>query len=117
MQCVFNYFVRMVDNELFYLDPHIVRPYTPVQGENMFPVEAYHCDTVRKVEVHQLDPSMMLGFLIKSEEDLKDFIRRSEEITSASSKMFDIHVTAPSYVRSAYRDELFSLGLAKHLQK
>ena len=83
----------------------------------MFPVESYHCDTVRKADIRQLDPSMMLGFLIKSEDDLKDFIRRSEDITSAASKVFDIHVTAPSYVRSAYRDELFSLGLAKHLQK
>jgi len=104
-------------NELFYLDPHIVRPYQTIQQEQLFPVVSYHCDTVRRTTVNQLDPSMLVGFLVRSAEELDDFVERAREVTAASSKIFDIQSVAPSYVRSSYIEELQALGMAKQMKK
>ncbi|KAF9427707.1 Cysteine protease atg4b [Podila epigama] len=54
------YFVACQGNELFYLDPHF----------------SYHCHVVRTMDIQELDPSMMLGFLIRSQDDLLDLNRR-----------------------------------------
>lgn len=115
--CKSLYFVARQGNELFYLDPHIVRPHCQIQDEQMFPVVSYHCDTVRKTTIDQLDPSMLIGFVIKTAEDLDQFVTAAREVTSATSKIFDIQQTAPGYLRSSYREELQALGMARHMKK
>lgn len=39
-------------------------------------LRSYHCDKVRKMAMSSLDPSMLLGFLIKDEADWEDFSLR-----------------------------------------
>lgn len=39
-------------------------------------LRSYHCDKVRKMSFNSLDPSMLIGFLIKDEADWEDFSTR-----------------------------------------
>ncbi|KAG0095699.1 Cysteine protease atg4b [Podila epicladia] len=70
------YFVACQGNELFYFDPHFVKPRATHEELNQCPAASYHCNVVRTMEMQELDPSMMLGFLIRSQDDLLDLDRR-----------------------------------------
>ncbi|KAG0342407.1 Cysteine protease atg4b [Podila humilis] len=70
------YFVASQGNELFYFDPHFVKPRATPEELNQCPSPGYHCNVIRTMEIHELDPSMMLGFLIQSKEDLLDLDHR-----------------------------------------
>ncbi|KAF9583797.1 Cysteine protease atg4b [Lunasporangiospora selenospora] len=70
------YFVACQGNELFYLDPHVVKPKATLQELKMCPANTYHCRVVRTMDILELDPSMLLGFLIKSQDDLVDLQSR-----------------------------------------
>jgi hypothetical protein len=43
-------------------------------------LSTYHSDKVRKMALRNLDPSMLLGFLIKDEKDWDDFEHRVSEV-------------------------------------
>ncbi|KAF9215588.1 Cysteine protease atg4b [Podila verticillata] len=70
------YFVACQGNELFYFDPHFVKPRATQEELNQCPAASYHCNVVRTMEMQELDPSMMLGFLIRSQDDLLDLDHR-----------------------------------------
>ncbi|GAA5906794.1 hypothetical protein JCM5296_001943 [Sporobolomyces johnsonii] len=61
----------------------------------------YHCDKVRKCALSSLDPSMLLGFLIKDEGDWDDFKMRVRELGQASSPIFSIAASPPAWMRRA----------------
>jgi len=114
--CKSLFFVANQDDELFYLDPHIVNPYVDIGKEKLFPIESYHCDTVRTIQIKKIDPSMLLGFLIKSQADYDDFIQRVRE-TGSIQKIFTIHDTTPKYVRDLYLEELVFFGISHPTKK
>jgi len=91
-----KYLVGNQANYLFYSDPHRVQPAIPCRSSSESPsdieseelknayghtvhrystaeLETFHCARVRKIPVASLDPSMLLGFVCKDEEDWKDF--------------------------------------------
>ncbi|KAE8272268.1 hypothetical protein A4X09_0g6 [Tilletia walkeri] len=43
-------------------------------------LNTFHCDKVRKMPMKSLDPSMLLGFLVKSAEQLEDFCSRVKKL-------------------------------------
>lgn len=45
----------------------------------------YHCERVRKCALASLDPSMLLGFVIKDERDWDDFRSRVAEVRARHS--------------------------------
>ncbi|KAJ8293624.1 Cysteine protease ATG4 [Rhodotorula toruloides] len=59
----------------------------------------YHTDKVRKCALSSLDPSMLLGFLIEDERDWQDFRQRVQELSQASSPIFAIAPSPPSWMR------------------
>jgi cysteine protease ATG4 len=68
-----HYFIGAQGSFLFYLDPHHTRPALPYYenpGEYT-PAEVDSCHTrrLRKLHVREIDPSMLIGFLIRDEED------------------------------------------------
>ncbi|KAG0209224.1 Cysteine protease atg4b [Mortierella sp. GBA30] len=73
------YFVACQGNELFYFDPHFVKPRATQDDLKQCPSPSYHCGVVRTMDILELDPSMMLGFLIQSLEDLTDLGRRLKQ--------------------------------------
>ena len=66
------YFVGVQGDAVLYLDPHEVQPHVlhDARGEAApFPVESYHCATLRHMCLSGVDPSLALGFLAASNAD------------------------------------------------
>jgi len=55
------YFVAAQDENVFYLDPHVIQPAVNTEGE--FPVDSYHWSTPRTMHISEIDPSLALAFL------------------------------------------------------
>lgn len=74
-----HYFVGAQGQYLFYLDPHQTRPalpyYTNVASYSQADVDSCHTRRLRRIHVREMDPSMLVGFLIKDEEDWLDWKR------------------------------------------
>ncbi|KAI8873539.1 peptidase C54, partial [Ramicandelaber brevisporus] len=58
------------DTILLYLDPHYTRPAIPAGTSHLDltreQLDTYHCTSVRRVPISKLDPSMMIGFLVRT---------------------------------------------------
>ena len=66
------YFVGVQGDAVLYLDPHEVQPHVAhdAHGEAApFPVESYHCATLRHMSLSGIDPSLALGFFAPSKAD------------------------------------------------
>lgn len=55
----------------------------------------FHCEKVRRMPIKSLDPSMLLGFLVKDEEDLADLCAR---IKALPKTIFSFAESAPKWV-------------------
>lgn len=68
-----HYFVGAQGPNLFYLDPHHTRPALPYHTnvDEYTPEEVDSCHTrrLRLINVKEMDPSMLLGFLINTEDE------------------------------------------------
>ena len=77
-----HYFVGVQGSHLFYLDPHHTRPALPYRPTHEPYTEeerdTYHTRRLRRIHIKDMDPSMLLGFLIKDEDDWKDWKKRVE---------------------------------------
>ncbi|KAK5808247.1 hypothetical protein F5H01DRAFT_282144 [Linnemannia elongata] len=66
------YFVASQGDELFYYDPHFVKQRITPEELGSCPMPSFHCPVVRTMHISELDPSMLLGFLIQSRDELDD---------------------------------------------
>lgn len=66
------------DEDLNLAAAHYVTQYSATE------LRTFHCDRVRKMPLSGLDPSMLLGFLCKDEDDWVDLRRRVNEVCSCS---------------------------------
>ncbi|OBZ79635.1 Cysteine protease ATG4 [Grifola frondosa] len=79
------------------LDPlqrHFVATYSAAE------LKTFHCDRVRKMPLSGLDPSMLLGFLCKDENDWNDFRQRMNEVCRNHKKAMVFSISEeehPSY--------------------
>ncbi|KAF2257648.1 autophagy-related protein-like protein 4 [Lojkania enalia] len=68
-----HYFVGNQGNSFFYLDPHTTRPLFPYHANpsNYTPEEVGTCHTrrLRRIEIREMDPSMLIAFLMRNEDD------------------------------------------------
>ncbi|KAJ5772039.1 Peptidase C54 [Penicillium odoratum] len=75
-----HYFVGVQDSHLFFLDPHTTRPTLPHhQLDEPYTAEergSYHTRRLRRIHLKDMDPSMLIGFLIKDEADWTDWKQR-----------------------------------------
>lgn len=72
-----HYFVGSQGNFLFYLDPHHTRlalPYKEaINDYTAEEIDSCHTSRLRRLHVQQMDPSMLIGFIIRSEEEWKEW--------------------------------------------
>ncbi|KAM3518965.1 hypothetical protein MY4038_009932 [Beauveria bassiana] len=72
-----HYFVGSQGNFLFYLDPHHTRlalPYKEATNDyTAEEIDSCHTSRLRRLHVQQMDPSMLIGFIIRSEEEWKEW--------------------------------------------
>ncbi|KAM0112360.1 Cysteine protease atg4 [Aspergillus fumigatus] len=68
-----HYFVGVQGSHLFYLDPHQTRPALPQRNiDDPYTdeeIETYHTRRLRRIHIRDMDPSMLIGFIIKDRED------------------------------------------------
>lgn len=68
-----HYFVGVQGQWLFYLDPHHTRPALPYreapQDYTTEELDSCHTRRLRHLHVEDMDPSMLIGFLINDEDD------------------------------------------------
>ncbi|KAF8989630.1 hypothetical protein BDZ89DRAFT_223018, partial [Hymenopellis radicata] len=117
------YFVGSQADNLFYLDPHHARPTIPlrlpedefadapgltalqahyVSAYSLSELRTFHCERVRKMPLSGLDPSMLIGFLVRDEADFADLRAR---ITALPMTIFTVVDEAPRWGGSGGWDE------------
>ncbi|KAL1995358.1 hypothetical protein VTN49DRAFT_1545 [Thermomyces lanuginosus] len=110
-----HYFVGVQNEHFFYLDPHHTRPALPRRddGESYTQdeLDSYHTRRLRRLHVDDMDPSMLIGFLIMNETDWEDWKQR---VSSSPGKPI-VHifpnepVVSPGHEREAALDEVEAL--------
>ncbi|KAI1612425.1 autophagy-like protein 4 [Exophiala viscosa] len=79
-----HYFVGCQGDQFFYLDPHETRPALPhhdnASDYTEEEITTCHTRRLRGLRISEMDPSMLIGFLIKDEADWKDWKRRLKEV-------------------------------------
>ncbi|KAF2993239.1 Cysteine protease atg4 [Neopestalotiopsis sp. 37M] len=83
-----HYFIGVQGLYFFYLDPHFTRPALPYH-ENAADytsdeVETCHTRKLRRLHIKEMDPSMLIGFLIRSEDDWVDWRRSVKHVQGKS---------------------------------
>jgi cysteine protease ATG4 len=72
-----HYFVGTQGQHFFYLDPHITRIGQPLRPSPMDyseeEVDSFHTRRIRRLHIKEMDPSMLIAFLIRDEDDWKDW--------------------------------------------
>lgn len=84
-----HYFIATQGDSFFYLDPHQTRPCLaprsePTEGEESHPysleeLSTYHTRRLRRLHVREMDPSMLIGFLVRDEGEWEDLKGRARE--------------------------------------
>ncbi|KAK3950203.1 hypothetical protein QBC32DRAFT_20042 [Pseudoneurospora amorphoporcata] len=68
-----HYFIGVQGQRLFYLDPHHPRPALPYRedpkGYTAEELDTCHTRRLRQLHIDDMDPSMLIGFLIKDADD------------------------------------------------
>ncbi|KAL4805237.1 hypothetical protein BDV18DRAFT_16646 [Aspergillus unguis] len=81
-----HYFVGVQGSHFFYLDPHNTRNALKHGDPNSYTqeeVDTYHTRRLRRLDIKDMDPSMLIGFLIKDLSDWEDWKAR---VTSVEGK-------------------------------
>lgn len=80
-----HYFVAAQGSSIFFLDPHHTRPALPYYGVSheytVKELDTYHTRRLRRLHIKEMDPSMLIGFLIKDEDDWAAWKKNISEMT------------------------------------
>ena len=72
-----HYFFAYQGDQFFYLDPHFTRPALPLRQDpaeyTAEEVDSCHTQKLRRLSISDMDPSMLLAFLIKDPSDWKEW--------------------------------------------
>ncbi|KAL8874132.1 MAG: hypothetical protein Q9174_000502 [Haloplaca sp. 1 TL-2023] len=89
-----HYFVGHQGDHFFFLDPHQTQPALPFHGEtwqySLEDVSSCHTRRLRRLPLQDMDPSMLIGFLIRDEDDWRSW---RTSVTEVQGKPV-IHVAA-----------------------
>ncbi|KAI4223985.1 MAG: hypothetical protein LQ349_007323, partial [Xanthoria aureola] len=79
-----HYFVGHQGDSFFFLDPHQPRPalprYSDVNEYSKEDIDSCHTRRLRRIPIQEMDPSMLLGFLIRDRSDWDDWRRRVTDV-------------------------------------
>jgi len=93
------YFIGHQDDRVFYMDPHTVQPSSGLDDDIDVYSVSYHTSDVYSMRIHDIDPSLALGFYCRSYHDFCDFWERVKKMVSESKfPVFQTADVTPSYV-------------------
>ncbi|KIY72637.1 hypothetical protein CYLTODRAFT_367405 [Cylindrobasidium torrendii FP15055 ss-10] len=84
------------EDDLTPLQAHYVAAYSPAE------LKTFHCDRIRKMPLSGLDPSMLLGFLVRDEAEWKDL---RERVSKLPRTIFSIVNERPHWGKSDFDDD------------
>ncbi|KAK7931937.1 hypothetical protein PG985_002649 [Apiospora marii] len=83
-----HYFIGVQGLYFFYLDPHYTRPALPYHEDasdyTREEVDTCHTRKLRRLHIKEMDPSMLIGFLIRDEQDWQDWRRSVKHVQGKS---------------------------------
>ena len=88
-----HYFIGVQGQYFFYLDPHQTRTALPLPEKldqyTQEEIDSCHTRRLRRIHIKEMDPSMLIAFLIRDESDWKNWRRAVQEVQGKAV----IHVT------------------------
>jgi len=79
-----HYFIGVQGQHLFYLDPHQTRTALPFHAEvkdyTQEDINSCHTRRLRRIHIKELDPSMLIAFLIRDDSDWREWRRAVQEV-------------------------------------
>ena len=97
-----HYFVGHQDTAFFYLDPHSTRHMISRQP-SAEEIETCHTRRVRRLKITEMDPSMLIGFLLRSREDFDNWRKAIESLEGKT--IVHVHEHEPKYSSGTERPE------------
>ncbi|CAO3655727.1 unnamed protein product [Mucor hiemalis] len=94
------YFIGLQGDDLIYLDPHFSRPALETKSLAEYTKEdfsTYHCTVPRKINISNLDPSMLLGFYCRTQSDFEVLCDQLQLISQKYSAIVTVQQSAPEY--------------------
>ncbi|CAN6666770.1 hypothetical protein TRVA0_038S00958 [Trichomonascus vanleenenianus] len=82
-----HYFYGFQGDYLFYLDPHLPRPVLEISPNGSLSesaLDSVHSKRIRMLHLSEMDPSMLVGFLIRDFDDWNDWKMRVEKTLTTS---------------------------------
>lgn len=105
------YLLGCVEDEVVYLDPHTTQPAVPMDvwreketEEHMDADATYHAVRPGRINISQLDPSLSLCFLCKTEEDFDNLCISIQErlVESCKTPLFEMMVERPTHLYNKF---------------
>ena len=88
-----HYFFAHQGDHLLYLDPHFTRPALPYHPSSadytVEELDSSHTRRLRRLHLHDMDPSMLIGFLIRDESEWSEW----QETVNVSQNKPIIHIS------------------------
>jgi len=93
------YMLGCVEDEVIFLDPHTTQPASDIN-------QTYHADKPGRINITQLDPSLSLCFLCKSEEEFDNLCIAFQEqlIEACQTPLFELLLERPVHMYSQIVD-------------
>lgn len=98
-----HYFFAKQEDNLFFLDPHTDRPSIPYHEDpsryESTDLQEVHTQRIRRMPMKDLDPSMLIGFLVRDEDDWQAW-KSSMTEQQGAFRVAAIAPMQPSYLRT-----------------
>ncbi|KAI0121605.1 peptidase family C54 [Xylariales sp. AK1849] len=109
-----HYFIGVQGLYFFYLDPHYTRPALPYHEKlsdyTQEEVDTCHTRKLRRLHIKEMDPSMLIGFLIRNEEDWADWRRGVKHVQGKSIIHVSDHDPVAQCEQSNFMDQVEAMS-------
>ena len=96
-----HYFIGHQGDSFFYLDPHTTRAALPAKDMTAEDVASCHTRRVRRLRITEMDPSMLIGFLIRSRDEFEAWRKAVAE--TEGKAIIHVHDREPKYATGTER--------------